>query len=63
MPIDAFESEYIVAMEINPLKEEIMSPTTCRVLSTICFIAGFVSVLASIAIWVQAKEPIVDWAM
>ena len=28
-----------------------------RILSNICFVAGFVSVLASIAIWYLAKEP------
>ena len=34
-----------------------MSLTSSRILSNICFVAGFVSVLASIAIWYLAKEP------
>jgi hypothetical protein len=28
-----------------------MSPSTQRILSNICFVAGFVSIAASIAIW------------
>jgi hypothetical protein len=34
-----------------------MSSSTYRVLSNICFVAGFVSVVASIAIWFLFKEP------
>lgn len=34
-----------------------MSSSTWRVLSNICFVAGFVSVLASIAIWFLFKDP------
>ena len=34
-----------------------MSAPVPRILSHICFVAGFVSVLASIAIWYLAKEP------
>lgn len=34
-----------------------MSPTLSRMLSNFCFVAGFVSVLSSIAIWYLAKEP------
>ena len=34
-----------------------MSSAVPRILSNICFVAGFVSVLASIAIWYLAKEP------
>jgi len=34
-----------------------MPVTLSRILSNICFVAGFVSVLASIAIWYLAKEP------
>lgn len=28
-----------------------------KLLSTICFVAGFASIIASIAIWVIAKDP------
>ena len=34
-----------------------MSASIWRVLSNICFVAGFASVLASIAIWFLSKEP------
>jgi len=34
-----------------------MSTATLRVLSNVCFAAGFFSVIASIAIWYLAKEP------
>ena len=34
-----------------------MSPSVFRVLSNICFVAGFVSIIASIAIWNMFKEP------
>ena len=34
-----------------------MSSAVPRILSSVCFVAGFVSVLASIAIWYLAKEP------
>lgn len=34
-----------------------MSTSTLRALSTICFVAGFASVIASIAIWFFSKEP------
>ena len=34
-----------------------MSNSTWRLLSNICFVAGFVSVVASIAIWFMSKEP------
>lgn len=34
-----------------------MSAPITRILSNICFVAGFISVLASIAIWYLAKEP------
>ena len=34
-----------------------MSSYVPRIFSSICFVAGFVSVLASIAIWYLAKEP------
>lgn len=34
-----------------------MSSSTGRALSNICFVAGFVSVVASIAIWFRFKEP------
>jgi len=34
-----------------------MSSTTWRVLSNFCFVAGFFSVVASIAIWFLSKEP------
>ncbi len=34
-----------------------MSPSILRVLSTICFVMGFVSILASIAIWAMSKDP------
>ena len=38
------------------LQEVTMSSSTWRVLSNICFVAGFVSVFASIAIWFLSKE-------
>jgi len=34
-----------------------MSTATWRVLSNVCFVAGFFSVIASIAIWFLSKEP------
>jgi hypothetical protein len=34
-----------------------MSSGTRRLLSSVCFVAGFVSITASIAIWFLAKEP------
>ena len=34
-----------------------MSNSMLRALSTICFVAGFASVIASIAIWFLSKEP------
>ena len=34
-----------------------MSSSTWRFLSNICFVAGFGSVLASIAIWFFSKDP------
>jgi len=37
--------------------ETTMSTTTWRTLSNVCFVSGFVSVTASIAIWFLAKEP------
>ena len=37
--------------------ETTMSTNTWRALSNVCFVAGFLSVTASIAIWFLAKEP------
>ncbi len=34
-----------------------MSTATFRILSNVCFVAGFVSILAAIAIWFLSKEP------
>jgi hypothetical protein len=34
-----------------------MSSSNWRVLSNICFVAGFVSVVSAIAIWFLSKEP------
>ncbi|HAV31398.1 MAG: hypothetical protein ACK6D0_14930 [Planctomyces sp.] len=34
-----------------------MSVGTRRMLSSVCFVAGFVSITASIAIWFLSKEP------
>jgi len=34
-----------------------MSSATWRVLSNICFVAGFVSIVASMAVWLLTKEP------
>jgi hypothetical protein len=34
-----------------------MSTATWRVLSNACFVAGFLSVIASIMIWFLSKEP------
>jgi len=34
-----------------------MSTANWRILSNVCFVAGFLSVLASIAIWFLFKEP------
>jgi len=34
-----------------------MSASIWRVLSNICFVSGFFSVIASIAIWFLSKEP------
>ncbi len=34
-----------------------MSVSSLRALSNICFVAGFISVIASIAIWFLSKEP------
>jgi hypothetical protein len=34
-----------------------MSTANWRVLSNVCFVAGFISVIASIAIWFLSKEP------
>jgi hypothetical protein len=34
-----------------------MSATSLRVLSNICFVAGFVSIIASIAVWFCFKDP------
>lgn len=34
-----------------------MSPATFRLLSYVCFFAGFLSVIASIAIWFLFKTP------
>lgn len=34
-----------------------MSPTNLKGLSTLCFFAGFLSILASIAIWMYLKQP------
>lgn len=51
-------NEYLPPLAfIATLKGKNMSPSLCRVLSNICFVAGFVSVIASIAIWFLSKEP------
>jgi hypothetical protein len=34
-----------------------MSPSILRIISNVCFVAGFVSIAASIFIWSQFKEP------
>lgn len=34
-----------------------MSASALRILSNICFISGFVSIVASILVWVLFKEP------
>lgn len=34
-----------------------MTPSQSKTLSTVCFIAGFASIIASIAIWSYFKEP------
>jgi hypothetical protein len=34
-----------------------MSPSLLRILGTVCFVSGFVSIIASIAVWALAKEP------
>ena len=34
-----------------------MSPSAFRILSNVCFVAGFVSIAASIAIWTLTKDP------
>lgn len=34
-----------------------MTSSTWRILSNICFVSGFFSVVASIAIWFLSKEP------
>jgi hypothetical protein len=34
-----------------------MSAAALRTLSNICFVAGFVSILASILVWLLSKEP------
>ena len=34
-----------------------MPPSLFRLLSNVCFVMGFVSILASIAIWAMAKDP------
>lgn len=34
-----------------------MSAAALRTLSNVCFVAGFVSILASILVWLMSKEP------
>jgi hypothetical protein len=34
-----------------------MNPSLFKTLSTVCFVAGFASIIASIVVWVIAKEP------
>jgi len=51
-----FDNDYTIGGE-KFLKEKTMSSSTWRVLSNICFVAGFFSVIASIAIWFLSKEP------
>jgi len=34
-----------------------MTSSACRGLSNLCFVAGFLSVIASIAIWFLLREP------
>jgi len=34
-----------------------MSASALRILSNICFVSGFVSIIASILVWVLFKEP------
>jgi hypothetical protein len=36
---------------------DLMSQSTLRILSNFCFVAGFFSVVASIAIWFTLKTP------
>lgn len=38
-------------------KEMIMSSSIWRILSNVCFVCGFLSVMSSIAIWFMSKEP------
>mgnify|MGYP001074437253 CR=1 FL=1 len=38
-------------------KETNMSTAILRVLSNVCFVAGFISVIAAIAVWYLFKEP------
>jgi hypothetical protein len=38
-------------------REKSMTSSTWRILSNICFVSGFFSVAASIAIWFLSKEP------
>lgn len=34
-----------------------MTPTVYKTLGNVCFVSGFVSIAASIAVWAMAKEP------
>lgn len=34
-----------------------MSPTFFKTLGNVCFVSGFVSILASIAVWAFLREP------
>jgi hypothetical protein len=34
-----------------------MSPSLLKLLSTVCFVAGFASIIASIAVWFTFKTP------
>lgn len=51
-----FNNEHTVGGDKLP-KEKMMSNSTWRVLSNICFVAGFLSIIAAIAIWFMTKEP------
>jgi len=43
--------------EQHHTSRSIMSPTVLRILSNICFVAGFFSIAASIFVWFNFKEP------
>jgi hypothetical protein len=50
-PRTAMGNPRVARFPAPPDESHIMNPYVCRVMSTICFIAGMISILGSIAVW------------